>query len=371
MKKSCNTIVCGLGFGDEGKGLVVNSISHQSDYDLVVRYSGGQQAGHTVINNGRRHVFSNFGAGTFNNIPTYWSKHCTFDPVGMMNEYKILQSLGVNPILIIDPKCPVTTPYDILSNNNCQDTKKHGTCGVGVGKTKKREENFYSLLAEDLMYPSVLNIKLEMIQNYYEIKDNSVHYKFQRNIEKLLNNKDIQILSLVTANTKNIFEGSQGLLLDQHFGFFPHVTPSDLGTKNILNMVGGNGLHVALVTRAFQTRHGNGPMTNTELPENRYIKDNPNETNIYNNRQGGFRKSILDLDLLKYAINKDEYIKNYQNKELYITCLDLVEKYGFTYNNMLHMFTDRDKFINAIKVVLDIETIVPVNRPDFIKQEKE
>lgn len=362
--KCSNTAVIGLGFGDEGKGLTVNSLTHNSDFDYVVRYSGGQQAGHTVINNGRRHVFSNFGSGTFNNIPTYWSEYCTFEPVGMMKEYQILKEKGVNPLLIINPKCSITTPYDIVANQTCSTTKYHGTCGVGVGKTKKREENFYSLLVEDLLYPSVLKIKMEMISDYYKVANNKslVFYDY---IDELLNNKNIKILNLNLKNTNNIFEGSQGLLLDQHNGFFPHVTPSNIGSKNILEI--GIEPHIVLVTRAFQTRHGNGPMTNKNLIENKYIINNPQETNVFNDRQGNFNKSILDLDLLEYVINKDSYIKDYRNKELYITCLDLMEKYYFTYKNVLHYCDDRNMFINDIKEILKIETITPVDRPDYIK----
>src|SRR5574343_932195 len=101
----------GLGFGDEGKGITVDYLASQSPDSLVVRYSGGQQAGHTVCLNGIRHVFSNFGSGSLRGLPTYWSEHCTVDPVGIMNELNILTEQGINPILYIDGNAPVTTPY--------------------------------------------------------------------------------------------------------------------------------------------------------------------------------------------------------------------------------------------------------------------
>ena len=84
-----NSVVIGLGFGDEGKGLVTNYLSSPSS--LVCRFSGGHQAGHTVIENGKRHVFSNYGAGPLKGAPTYWSQFCTFEPIGFLKERAILR----------------------------------------------------------------------------------------------------------------------------------------------------------------------------------------------------------------------------------------------------------------------------------------
>jgi len=97
--------------------------------------------------------------------------------------------------------------------------------------------------------------------------------------------------------------------------------------KNIASM--DDNIHVYLVTRAYQTRHGNGIMTNENIPHNILI--DTNETNITNEYQGIFKRSLLDLDLLLYAIDKDDYIRNAVNKTLVITCLDHIEnEYRFT-----------------------------------------
>ena len=72
-----NFVIIGLGFGDEGKGLITDYFCSKLKNPLVIRFSGGHQVGHTVIYNDIRHMFSNFGSGTLRNIPTYWSKFCT------------------------------------------------------------------------------------------------------------------------------------------------------------------------------------------------------------------------------------------------------------------------------------------------------
>ena len=159
-----NKAVIGLGFGDEGKRIFTDYLCSQSINPLVVRFSGGQQAGHTVVMNGTRHVFSNFGAGTLRGAPSYFSRFCTIDPVGIVNELSVLLDKGLNPLLFIDAKCPVTTPYDVKYN---QHNNKHGSCGVGVGDTINREENYYSLTFADLFYPWVLKTKLELIKAFY------------------------------------------------------------------------------------------------------------------------------------------------------------------------------------------------------------
>ena len=152
-----NFAVIGLGFGDEGKGMVTNYLSSKFVDTFVVRYSGGPQAGHTVCTkNGFRHIFSNFGSGTLNATSTYWSELCPIDPEAIVREKQVLFEKGFNPRLYIDNKCPVITPYDRIKNQNSSSDKLNGTCGIGFGATIQREEDHYSLTAKDLFYASVL-----------------------------------------------------------------------------------------------------------------------------------------------------------------------------------------------------------------------
>lgn len=353
--------VIGLGFGDEGKGLVTDYLCSKSLNPLVVRYSGGQQAGHTVVKNGIRHVFANFGSGTLSGASTYWSNFCTIDPVGLINELHILLKKGVSPILYIDGECPVTTPFDILHN---QITDKiNGTCGVGYGSTINREESFYSLKAKDLYYPSILDIKLEMISKFYS-KSNASLERFFECIDELTRSSHILLVEKLVRQENIIYEGSQGLLLDQNIGFFPNVTRSNTGTKNILTF--NNIFQTYLVTRAYQTRHGNGPMTNEELCHN--IIFDPNETNIQNKYQGIFRRSLLDIDLLQYVIDKDNYIRNDKNKTLVITCLDHIQnEYRFTHKRKVVFSDNENDFINKISSILQINKILISKSPDSSK----
>ncbi|MBF0469314.1 MAG: adenylosuccinate synthetase, partial [Desulfamplus sp.] len=260
-------VVIGAGFGDEGKGLFTDYLCRQASNPLVIRFSGGQQAGHTVVANGIRHVFSNFGAGTLQGVPSYFSKFCTVDPVGIVNELEALLAKGVKPQLRIDAKCPVTTPYDILYN---QKNHLHGTCGVGVGDTINREEHHYSLTFEDLFFPWIFETRLDLIKQFYNGHTDVVLDDFLECCDVIINSDLIKkSYGLPTGKYSDyIYEGSQGLLLDQHYGFFPHVARSSTGTLNASILSGNNRLDIYLITRAYQTRHGKGPMSNESLPHN-------------------------------------------------------------------------------------------------------
>lgn len=334
-------IIVGLGYGDEGKGSFVNYLCSQAKNPLVVRFSGGHQVGHTVVIGEKRHVFSNFGSGTLQGAPTYWSEFCTVSPIGILKEGNVLRELGVEPKLILNSNAMVTTPFDILQNHRLEEKNYHGSVGVGFGTTIQRNEDHYHLYVRDLLYPKIRDEKLKLIiNNYYGLNFNPANANQNKTTRKLyedfLNACDelignYQIVNDFTGllDHELIFEGSQGIMLDADYGFFPHVTRSNTVSKNAIELTETYRLPVSsattyYVTRAYQTRHGNGHMTNEGL-DTSYIKENPNETNIMG-FQGKFRKSVLDLDMLKYAVECDRYHNPdvFSTKKIVITCLDQV-----------------------------------------------
>lgn len=353
-----NTAVIGLGFGDEGKGSVVDYFCSKKHNPMVVRFTGGSQCGHHVIYDKLDHVFSHFGSGSLRGVPTFWAKFCPVDPIALIVEMEILRSKGIEPKIFIDYRCPITTPFEKYINILNEEVLGHGSCGVGFGQTILREEDKFNLCCEDLFYPEIFKIKFnQIIKNYYEnVRDVENLEFFEKCCGKILESKNIEIVSKIPESVFYIFEGAQGLLLDQDFGFFPNVTRANLGLKNIYSM--GMGVdEVILVTRAYQTRHGNGPMTNENIPHN--IKENPFEKNVENLYQGKFRKAILDLDLLKYSLNRDILIKKHQDKSIIMTCLDLVEnEWRFTRKGEIVSCIDEDEFISRIKEYLDINVRV-------------
>ena len=215
-------IIIDVGFGDSGKGIFTDYLcSHAAKPALVVRFSGGHQCGHTVVVDGKRHVFSSFGSGTLRGVPTYWSHFCTVDPIAFINELRVLQGKGVQPEIFIDATCPITTPYEMIVNRSLERTNNHGSCGVGFGATMQREEDFYSLTFYDLFFPDILEAKINSIQkNYYYdygLFESQLFYECCDLMTKIPN----IMKAPPTRVMDRIFEGSQGLMLDQHFGIFP------------------------------------------------------------------------------------------------------------------------------------------------------
>lgn len=156
-------IVIGLGFGDEGKGLTTAFLSREPK-SLVVRFSGGHQAGHTVVKDGYRHVFAQFGSGTLHGAATYWSKYCTFDPAAFMLEHKKLTEAGYTPEIYVDRLAQVTTFYDIFFNQALEKYNQHGSVGVGFAATIERHEGPVKIFVQDLLHHEILKRKLKEVR---------------------------------------------------------------------------------------------------------------------------------------------------------------------------------------------------------------
>jgi len=340
------SIVLGLGFGDEGKGLVTDWLCSKVFKPAVIRYSGGHQVGHCVRTETDKHIFSNFGSGTLRGVPTFWNAK-TVDPVGFCKEYKVLSSF--DPIIQIDPLCPVTTPYEKELNQINEITNNHGSIGVGFGTTIEREEKNYHLYFQDLFYPPLLQAKLDSIKKYYRTEKNIMVYP--KVITQFLNScqemtKLVKTDLDVSDGYNHIYESSQGLMIDMDYGIFPNVTRSKLGTQELeVNEF----TDYFLVTRAYQTRHGNGYCSDRSYTPSGFTVD---ETNFQNKYQGEFKTRILDLDLLKYVMTIDKGIRESNRKNLVITCLDHMKTYEFMYKGKIVVFENEYYFIQAIGNIL-------------------
>jgi len=341
-------IILGTGFGDEGKGQAVHSLS--DPHTLVIRFSGGHQCGHTVTTeNNRKHVFSQFGAGSFKGASTYISQHCTVYPIAFVNEYKALESLHIEfRPYYVHPMTMITTPYDLAFNRALSMVTGHGTCGVGFGTTLQRNEDYYNLYANDLKIPFVFETKMSLIKSYYEnlIQDLNISSQitYENELEIAMENWEeslafyrdfVKVKSfneLTSDYTNYVFEGSQGILLDQHFGFFPHVTRSNTTSQNAMEIINNSNIENMLVrtyyiSRCYQTRHGNGP-----FPDNYPVEliNNEAESNQENDWQGIFRTANFDASMVSHAISCDRIFNTESEKYLILTCFDqLADKSNF------------------------------------------
>ncbi len=328
FKMKTAEIVIGLGFGDEGKGITTDFLAARNPDALVIRFSGGQQAAHTVMIGDRKHVHSSFGSGALRGLPSYFTEHCTIHPVFMYNEWKELKAKNGNTELHIHPLAKVTTPFDVLHNRRDVRNTEHGTCGKGVGATMKRQESPYRLFAADLIAPRPMLIeKLKGIALYYGLSEDE---EIQQALDDFFHAIDeiewnIEGYDYLESFDHLIFEGSQGILLDMDHGVFPNVTYAHTTSKNaheVCRQLGIGDIEMFYVTRNYGTRHGNGWMSNErELP----LRNNEEETCTFNDYQGAFRTGDLDYQLLDYALKIDEGYGFAQRKNLVVTCLDQLD----------------------------------------------
>lgn len=338
-------IVLGLGFGDEGKGNITNALSkkYAPQNTLIVRFGGGHQVGHgVVLSDGTKHVYSNFGSGTENGVDTFWSKYCTYDPIGAVNEFKLLSGRKNLGNVILDPEVMIVTPYDVAYNRYIEGINQHGSVGVGFGATIQRNEAHCHLYARDLRYLDVYIEKLRLIRDYYEDKMPSEYFDTIKFAEFLRAIDDVSKLCIQTFNEVMslrrvhhlLFEGHQGIMLDQHYGFFPHVTRSNTTMKNAIEMLdqyypyhnksGVIMIGIRYVMRAYQTRHGNGPM-HYEIDDLDLCKKE-DEDLVAGSLQGKFRYGKHSINMLKYAIECNRYHNSafikVHSETVYVTCLD-------------------------------------------------
>ena len=375
------SVVIDLGFGDAGKGLTVDYLASQDPASsLVIRFSGGHQVSHTVTLDDFRHTFNNFGSGTLRGVPTFYSEHTTLFPPSITREAYILADY--HPQLFVHPLAMITTPYDIAWNRATEFLAGNGSCGVGFGATIARNLDGVKLTAKDLLFDWVLEQKLQAIKKYYSNKAINQHLSEIGGLyEDELINYDISVfiddckqsiqwihfhqLHEIVGNFDHlIFEGSQGVLLDQDHGIFPHTTPSYTTSRNAMEIIThslpalATPIELYYVSRCYQTRHGNGPMSSEEPVE---LLNAAQEANVENEYQGPFRTAKLDTALLRYAMASDRTCHPHENihYNLMVTCLDqlpdfdvqqLVKSLSFDFDKVLGSYSPE-----AI-TVLELET---------------
>ncbi len=337
--------VIGAQFGDEGKGLITDYYSHHEA--LVVRYNGGAQAGHTVVlPDGRRHVFAHFGSGSFKAACTLLSRFFVINPVLFREEHEAPTLQGVRRTVYVDPRARVTTPFDMMLNCAAEEARganRHGSCGVGINETVTRDDAGvdFDLMVNDLISDGLLRARLTRIQQEWvpqrcaqlgmPVPTDSLLAVTDRFIEDCHFFLDhvtiVNDASAIKASPELIFEGAQGLMLDELADGFPHVTRSRTGLPNVIALLRDAGrrherLDVSYVTRCYTTRHGAGPLTG-ELSGHPWGWTGP-ETNVENKHQGQFRYAHLNGPALLHAIVTDLAAVGCHNVDatLNVTCLD-------------------------------------------------
>ena len=368
-------IVIGANFGDEGKGYMTdyfaNEAKEQNKSCLVVCHNGGSQKGHTVVSpSGLRHVFHHFGSGNITGADTYLSKDYIVNPITFNKEYEELKRKGIVTKTFVHKDCLTTTPFDMMINQIVEEYRngdRHGSCGLGINETIVRNNKLDKMTISDVLSLLQLHLvdhiysNLNYIASYYlpdrlkELGVNSIPTKWVEILSKKENIIDNYIIDLYMMQSRIelvddsildkyeyvIFEGAQGLLLDQNnIEYFPHLTPSNTGLMNPVNMIKDKNvtdIEVCYVTRTYMTRHGVGKF-DSECSKDEINPNMVDLTNVPNEFQGTLRYGKLNLNDLKNRIEND-FNSNSGNldikKSLAITHMN---EYGIDINKIKDLF---------------------------------
>ena len=333
--------VIGLAFGDCGKGLFVDYLCRRWRAHTVVRFNGGGQAGHNVVlPDGRRHTFSQFGAATFvPGVATVLAEPVVIHPGALLVEHDYLRRCGVDDAmarLLIDPRCRVTTPFHQACGRLrelARGALAHGSCGVGVGATvlHSLQHPAQTIMYADLARPALALEKAEAIrrtlfdacadlaaagpqassarawQNEWRVlADCSAAARWLAQIAELARRVPPAAAGAIGARLAApgtvLFEGAQGVLLDQWRGFHPHTSWSSTvpaAAEAVARDAGQDGAfeHLA-VLRTYLTRHGAGPLPTHDARLDLLTEAHNGDAGW----QGAFRRGHPDVLLLRYAL---------------------------------------------------------------------
>ena len=315
-------VLLGLQWGDEGKGKIVDAIT--GSYDIIARFQGGPNAGHTIEFEGNKHVLHTIPSGVFNtNAINLIGNGVVIDPVIFQNEINGLHkfNLDINSKLLISNRAHIILPTHKMidaSSEASKGKKKIGSTLKGIGPTYMDKTGRNGIRIGDLKsenwtnkYTALRDKHLTILSNFrtkIDLDLDKLEADFMESIEILkkfnfIDSEDYLNSSLMLGK-KVLAEGAQGSLLDIDFGTYPFVTSSNTtvsGACSGLGIAPNKIKRVIGIFKAYTTRVGSGPFP-TEL-DNEIGNNIRKIGNEYGATTGRDRRcGWLDLVALKYSI---------------------------------------------------------------------
>jgi adenylosuccinate synthase len=313
-------VILGAQWGDEGKGKIVDLLSENAD--IVVRYQGGANAGHTVSFDGKTYILHLLPSGIFHqNVTCVIGNGVVIDPIALMDEIEMVKSAGVDikGRLLISHNAHLIMPYHkLLDKIYDQGEDKIGTTGRGIGPAYVDKYARVGIKVVDLLDREILCRKLrknieaknEILEKIYGATKLDVekiideYIEFDKKIDEFVTDTALYLNNAIKDKKRILLEGAQGALLDIDHGTYPFVTSSNptaggASTGSGIPPTKING--VIGVIKAYTTRVGEGPFP-TELKDE--IGDHIREKGVEFGATTGRprRCGWLDLVSLRYSI---------------------------------------------------------------------
>jgi adenylosuccinate synthase len=293
-------VIIGAQGGDEGKGKIVDYLAN--DAQVIVRFSGGANAGHTIVIGGEEYALHLIPSGVFYpDKMVILGAGMVIDPVALFNEIKMLEDRGIDTTgrIFISDRAHIVLPRYIQIDKERDAARKKpiGTTGRGIGITYSMKSDRDGIRVADLAW------KEKMAELEKEDREFLLPY-----IDRLLSmSMDLSSYLVHHRNSQVLFEGAQGTLLDLDLGTYPYVSSgmSCAAGAAVGGCIGPRAIDKVLgVFKAYSTRVGNGPLPSEFDPDSedelcRFVRDTGREYGVTTGRPR--RCGYLDLVSLRYA----------------------------------------------------------------------
>lgn len=366
------TLVIGAQWGDEGKGKIIDFLAQHSDY--VIRYHGGNNAGHTVINEYGKFPLHLVPSGIFSKkAKAVITNGTVLDLDVLVEEIAMLQKAGFNlkNKLFISPRCHIIMPYHKILEKVYEEAKgkaKTGSTGRGIGPVYADKVSYNGIRLLDLMHKKQfseklivqLRVKNKIITSLGEKalkqKDIETHlFKLIKKLSPFLKEPFPLLQKALTEDKEMLGEGAQGVFLDNDWGTYPFATASTTLSGGI---TGGAGIppnaisNVLGVVKAYTTRVGGGPFP-TELFDDDGEKLRKEGAEFGTTTGRARRCGWFDAELIRFAAQINGFTG------IAITKLDVLDNFktikictGYTYKGKKVNYTDGDAyFLENVKPV--------------------
>ena len=324
--------VIGVDWGDSGKGRLVDDLSLRAD--VIARFNGGANTGHTVENQYGKFALHIIPSGIFNNKAVCLiGRNVAVDLESLIFEMSVLDKAGVSyQKLIIDEQASLVMPWHRMRDGLREKlrSEKIGTTGKGIGPVYADRTERIGLLVKDLLSKELLG-KIEeevKIQNkFYDLKLNAQnifkeYQRYQNKVKKFIGKSTPMLRQALQKRENILFEGAQGYFLDIDAGTYPFVTSSNAGVVGIarsFDIHSSEFNEVIGITKAYTTRVGEGPMpTKIDGEVSQKIIDAGKEVGTTTGRVRS--PGWLDLVLIKEAARSNKLTG------LAVTKLDVLTK---------------------------------------------
>ncbi|OWP56693.1 MAG: adenylosuccinate synthase [Thermoplasmatales archaeon B_DKE] len=363
------TIVVGLQFGDEGKGKITDYLSDQ--YDSVVRFNGGNNAGHTVVSELGKFKFHLLPSGSLRAGEVVLGNGMVIDPISLVDEIKMLKKSRPNLKILLSKKAHVVSEihrYLDKAEESKRSSGNIGTTAKGIGPTYEDKYARTGIRVIDLLSRELLKQKIGII---YSMKQSLLEgspfsgiverekvadqlYEAGKKLQEYFCDVQIVLNQHLEHGKSILFEGANGTLLDVDFGIYPFVTSSNTIAGSVWS---GTGFPVRKVERimgvvkAFTSKVGSGPFpTEISGKESDYLREKGQEFGTTTGRPR--RMGWLDFPLLRYSIKLNDV------DTLAITRLDTLG--GIDKLRICESYRVNGKTVDEFDGSMDIGSVEPV-----------